>query len=104
MVGANLCKQPHHFLLQNKLIHVYFVPLKIKIMQEELLLTDITTYGLFVLVMVFFIFFVKMLNRYLKYKHKKILEELDAEIEERDRIRQMREEVIMGKKIKKRGE
>ena len=45
-----------------------------------------------------------MLNRYLKYKHKKILEELDAEIEERDRIRQMREEVIMGKKIKKRGE
>ena len=73
-------------------------------MQEELLLTDITTYGLFVLVMVFFIFLVKMLNRYLKYKHKKILEELDAEIEYREKIRRMRDEVIMGKKVKKRGE
>jgi hypothetical protein len=45
-----------------------------------------------------------MLNRYLKYKHKKILEELDAEIEYREKIRRMREEVIMGKKVKKRGE
>ena len=99
-----MCKQPHHFLLQNKSIHVYFVPLKIKIMNEELLLTDITNLGIFVLAMIVFIFFVKILNRYLKYKHRRMLEQLDAEIEERDRIRQMREQVIMGKKIKKRGE
>ena len=71
-------------------------------MNEELLLSDSFTMILFVSVMVFFVFCIKMLNRYLKYKHKKILEELDAEIEYRDKQRKMREEAIFGKKVKKK--
>jgi len=43
-----------------------------------------------------------MLNRYLKYKHKRIIEELDAEIEYRDKQRKMREEVLFGKKVKRK--
>ena len=71
-------------------------------MNEELLLSDGATMILFVCVMVFFVFCIKMMNRYLKYKHKKILEELDAEIEYRDNQRRLRERVIFGKKVKKK--
>jgi hypothetical protein len=71
-------------------------------MNEELLLSDGATMILFVCVMVFFVFCVKMMNRYLKYKHKRIIEELDAEIEYRDNQRKMREEAIFGKKGKRK--